>query len=212
MIEYVDMRLDMSMMYAMHDALRRELERLAKVAARAGDEPRRVLAAGAGWGLFTTFLRVHHTSEDVALWPAMRAALAGRPDDLLLLDAMEDEHAAIDPLLEAVDAALADRERGAERLPGLIDALATGLAAHLRHEEADGLALIDATLTDEQWAHFGTTHRERVGGDTTRYLPWVLDDQAPEAVARILDHMPEAVRAAYRDDWRPAYERLSLYL
>lgn len=202
-------RLDMSMMLAMHDALRRELERVARVAAKTGDDPRRILRAAVGWELFKKFLRVHHTSEDVALWPAMRDAVSA--DGLALLDAMEDEHAAIDPLLDGVDAALADREGGAERLGGLVDALVTGLGGHLRHEESEGLALIDATLGEEQWSRFGQTHRERIGGDAPTYLPWLLDDKDPRVVAAILDGMPAALREAYRDEWRPAYDRLTLY-
>ncbi|HLU73910.1 MAG TPA: hemerythrin domain-containing protein [Nonomuraea sp.] len=201
-------RLDMSMMFAMHDALRRELERLAVVAAKTGDDPRRILKTAVGWELFKTFLRVHHTAEDVALWPAMRAAVS--PDGLALLDAMEDEHAAIDPLLDAVDAALADRDHGAERLGGLVDALAAGLGGHLRHEESEGLALIDATLGEEQWRRFGQTHREGIGGDP-RYLPWLLDSQDPRRVAAVLDAMPAGIKEAYRDEWRPAYDRLTLY-
>jgi hypothetical protein len=54
----------------------------------------------------------------------MRAALAGRPDDLALLDAMEAEHAAIQPLLDAVDATVADRNSRPDVLGGLTDALA----------------------------------------------------------------------------------------
>ncbi|MEU8246896.1 hemerythrin domain-containing protein [Nonomuraea sp. NPDC048916] len=203
--------LDMTMMFAMHDALRRELERIARVAARTGDDPRRVLRTAAGWELFKTFLQVHHTSEDIALWPVMRRELADRPADLALLDAMEAEHAAIDPLLAGVDAALADRDHGADRLGGLVDALATGLGDHLRHEEAEGLALIDATLTGPQWQRFGEVHRDRIGGNLTRYLPWLLDDADPRAAALILDRMPPPLVAAYHDEWRPAYAGLRLY-
>ncbi|MEV0590378.1 hemerythrin domain-containing protein [Nonomuraea cavernae] len=203
--------LDMTMMFAMHDALRRELERIAKVAARTGDDPRQVLRTAAGWELFKTFLVVHHTSEDITLWPAMRQALAGRPDDLALLDAMEDEHAAIDPLLAGVDEALTDRDHGADRLGGLVDALVTSLGGHLRHEESEGLALIDATLTGEQWQHFAEVHRDRVGGNAPRYLPWLLDDAGPETVARVLGRMPSPVVAAYQDEWRAAYAGLRLY-
>ena len=76
------MRHDMTMMYAMHDALRRDLGALAKAAAR-----RTPLAAG--WELFKKALRTHHVAEAEALWPAMRVTLADRPDDLALLDAME---------------------------------------------------------------------------------------------------------------------------
>jgi hypothetical protein len=49
------------------------------------------------------------------MWPPARARLAGDPDGLTLLDAMDDEHRLIDPLLAAVDHALAaDNGRGAE--------------------------------------------------------------------------------------------------
>ena len=101
----MDYTLNMTMMFAVHDALRRELERLARVAARTGDDPRRVLRAAAGWELFKRFLRVHHTTEDDVLWPAMHEALTERPDGLALLEVMEAEHAAIDPLLRGIDAA-----------------------------------------------------------------------------------------------------------
>jgi hypothetical protein len=45
---------DMTMMYAMHDALRRDLEGVARITSRGGDDPRRVLGAATGWELFTT--------------------------------------------------------------------------------------------------------------------------------------------------------------
>jgi Hemerythrin HHE cation binding domain len=209
--ENMAFRLDMTLMFAMHDALRRELERIARVAARTDDDPRRVLRAAVGWELFKTFLRVHHTSEDVALWPVMQRELAGRPEDLALLDALEAEHAAIDPLLAGIDAALADRDGGVDRLGGLVDALVTGLSGHLRHEETEGLALMDATLTEQQWQHFGAVHGERIGGDAPRYLPWLLDDADARTTALVLERMPAPILAAYHDEWRAAYADLSLY-
>jgi hemerythrin-like domain-containing protein len=204
-------KLDMTMMLAIHDALRRELERIARVTARADDDPRRVLRTAAGWGMFKDFLRVHHTSEDIALWPVMRRLLAGHPDDLALLDAMEAEHAVIDPLLAVVDDALLDRDHGADRLGGLVDALVTGLSGHLRHEEAEGLALIDATLTGEQWSDFAKVHGARMGGHAPRYLPWLLEGMDDTAATRILARMPQPLRAAYHDEWRAAYADLDLY-
>ncbi|MDQ7910945.1 hemerythrin domain-containing protein [Phytohabitans sp. ZYX-F-186] len=203
--------LDMTMMYAFHDALRREVERIARVAARQDGDPREVLRTAVGWQMFKEYLRVHHTSEDDALWPPLQSLLDGRPADLALLGAMEAEHAAIDPLLEAVDAALADRDSGPERLGGLVDALATGLGGHLRHEEKDALPLIGATLAQEQWARFGDLHRTRIGSDLPRYLPWVLDGAGPARAERILGGLPAPLLAAYRDEWRPAYVRLGLW-
>src|SRR5215471_3556669 len=130
------------MMYAMHAALRRELERIARVTARADDDPKHVLRTAAGWEMFKSYLQVHHTAEDDMLWPPMRTALARDPDGAALLDAMEAEHSAIDPLLAAIDAALADRDFGPQHLGELTDALAAALRAHLDHEEAEGLAVI----------------------------------------------------------------------
>jgi iron-sulfur cluster repair protein YtfE (RIC family) len=202
------MRLDMTMMYAVHDALSRELVQVARAAARTVDDPRRILGTAAGWEMFKKYLGVHHTSEDAALWPVMYAALAGRPDDLALLDAMEAEHAAIDPLLAAVDAALADRETGARRLGDLVDALVGGLNGHLRHEEREALPLIDATTTEQQWRRFGQLHGERIGDDASRYLPWVLDGLSEDRVATILHRMPAPIRTAYRDEWQATYARL----
>jgi|SRR5262245_4259180 len=204
-------RLDMTMMYTMHDALRRELVRIARVTADADDDPRQVLRAAAGWEMFKTYLRVHHTSEDAAVWPAMSEALAGRADDLALLEAMEAEHAAIDPLLNAIDAALADRESGPKRLGDLVDALQVALNGHLIHEENEALALIDATLTEQQWREFGDLHGRRIGADASRYLPWLLDGASPSRTALVLGRLPEQLQVAYQDEWLPAYLRLDLW-
>jgi hypothetical protein len=203
--------LDMTMMHAMHDALRRELVRIARITARVDDDPRYVLRTAAGWEMFKRYLHVHHTSEDDAIWPVMRLALADRPDDLAVVESMAEEHAAIDPLLSSIDGALADRSGGLAELSGLTDALATTLTGHLEHEEDQTLALIDATLTPEQWLHFSELHRTRIGGDSTRYLPWLLDSATPESTAAVLRVFPEPLKRAYADEWVPAYSALKLW-
>jgi hemerythrin-like domain-containing protein len=206
--EIMSGRLDMTAMYAMHNALRRELEHIAKITARTDDDPRRILATAAGWAMFKKALHVHHTAEDDALWPPMRQALAGRPDDLALLEAMAAEHAAIDPLIEAIDAALADRDSGPGRVGDRTDALASALSAHLKHEEDEALPLVEATVTWQQWEHFGEVHRDRIGPDAPRLIPWLLDGADEQTVATMLALLPEPVRAAYRDQWQPAYAAL----
>jgi hypothetical protein len=203
--------LDMGMMYAVHDALRRELERIARISARADDDPRRILRNALGWQMFKSYLLVHHTAEDDAVWAVMERQLADRPSDLALLQAMELEHAAIDPLLKAIDAAAADRERGPEQLGGLVDELTTKLTAHLKHEESEGLALIDSTLTREQWQNFANLHRERIGTDTAHYLPWLLDGASEAKAEAVLSRLPEWGQVAYRNEWRTAYAQLDLW-
>ncbi|MFG3091777.1 hemerythrin domain-containing protein [Streptomyces antibioticus] len=205
--------LDMTMMFAIHDALRRELERIARITSRVDEDPRHVLSTAVGWELFKKFLTAHHTSEDRTLWPVMYEALAGRGagSEIALLDAMEDEHAVIDPLLADIDAALADRDSGAGRLGGLVDTLCTDLRAHLDHEEREALALMDLTLSPQQWAAFSAEQKDRIGSDANRYLPWLLDDVDAARVAVILGKLPPPLRAAYETEWRAAYEDLDIW-
>jgi hypothetical protein len=63
----MDYALDMSMMFAVHDALRRQLVQVGRIAGRRDDDPGRLLRAALGWELFKRFLLVHHQSEDDAL-------------------------------------------------------------------------------------------------------------------------------------------------
>ncbi|HUR07394.1 MAG TPA: hemerythrin domain-containing protein [Nonomuraea sp.] len=197
--------LDMTAMYAMHDALRREAEHLAKVTTRVGADPCAVLRTAVGWELFKTSLHVHHTAEDDALWPVLRQTLADRPADLTLLEAMEAEHAAIDQVIEAIDAALAEPEDELDRLGDLTDSLVTGLTGHLRHEEEQVLPLIQAIVTQEQWNRFGQIHAQRIGPAEPRILPWLLEGASDQTVAAMLARLTEPARRAYRHQWRPAY-------
>ncbi len=203
--------MDMTMMYAIHDALRRELERIARVTTRIDDDPLQVLRTAVGWEMFKRYLHAHHTAEDETVWPVMKRLLAGRPDDLALLAAMESEHAAIDPLLEAVDVAIADRDSGPQRLRDLVDALVTGLSGHLKHEENEALALIDATLNEQQFQRLGQRQAELIGADAPRYLPWLLDDMDPARIAAVLGRIPEPLRVAYRDEWQAQYADVRLW-
>ena len=207
----MDFKLDMSMMFAMHDALRRELVQVGRIAIRRDDNPGRLLRAALGWELFKKFLLVHHQSEDDALWPVLRARVAGQPDRVALVDAMEAEHAAIDPLLNAIDAAAADPDYGYQRFGDIIDELAAKLTGHLAHEESDGLALIDASLMPQEWQHFAEVHTERIRGDAVMYMPWLLNDASPQTLDAILTKFPPPLLTAYHEQWRPTYAALNIW-
>jgi hypothetical protein len=206
-------RLDMDMMYAVHDALRRDVVQVTRVAEAADASPASRLTALRGWELFRKFLEVHHASEDAGLWPALRARAAGNDDQLALITALEDEHSVIDPLLAAAAAAAEDAAApgsdGAKRLAGAIDELTTAVTAHLVHEEGEGLNLIDALLTPEEWAQFAAVHRERIGDDRVSYMPWLLEQATNRTVAHINGQFPEQLLAAYRAHWAPAYAALN---
>ena len=126
---------DFTVMYAAHDAFYRDLIRLTEAArsGRTGDP-----AVRAGWTTFKNQLHLHHTAEDIALWPALRQKVTD-PAQIAVLDAMEAEHARIDPMLAQVDAALAGASDSRAALSGSVAALADTLTGHMGHEEDEAL-------------------------------------------------------------------------
>jgi Hemerythrin HHE cation binding domain len=207
----MEYQLDMSMMFAMHDALRRELVQVARIASRTDDHPGRRLRAALGWELFKKFLLVHHQSEDDTLWPTLRTNVAGQPDRVALADALEAEHAVIEPLLTAIDAAAADPDYGYQRFGDIVDELATKLSAHLSHEETDGLPLIDVSLTAQEWQRFAQVHAERIAGDAPMYMPWLLNGASPQTLDAILGKFPPPLLTAFREEWGPRYGALDIW-
>jgi hypothetical protein len=207
----MEYKLDMTMMFAMHDTLRRELVQVARIAGQRNGHPGTRLEAALGWELFKRFLLVHHGSEDDALWPPLRAHVAGKPDRVAVVDALEAEHAAIDPLLAAIDAAAADPDYGYQRFGDIIDELVTKLTGHLAHEESEGLPLVDASLTPAEWQHYAQVHTERIGGDAPVAMPWLLDGASPQTRQAVLSQLPPPVRALFREQWEPRYASLHIW-
>jgi len=195
--------LDMTIMLAIHDALRRDLEEVARRAA----QPKSGLEAAVGWQLFSSYLDIHHRAEDDLLWPMLQDVLADRPDDLALVDSLEEEHQQIDPMLAEIDAVL--RGESSESLGDVVDALNTGLRAHLQHEEREGLPLIDDVLSGEQWATFGMSSGARVAHDAARFVPWMVSAAAdPES---FVDHLPPPFQQGYRGGWADEYAKLDVW-
>jgi hypothetical protein len=184
---------DMGMMYLMHHAFRRDLAGFTAAAqgTPAGDrETWQALAER--WELFAFVLHHHHAGEDAGLWPA----LVARADDegRAVLDAMEAEHAEIDPILDACAA-------GFRRLAGHADedarcALAVRLVAarerlgeHLRHEETEAIALVQQLLSQEDWEaiekeHFAKDPKLR---DVFSVVPWALHEVPGPIRRELLD-------------------------
>jgi hypothetical protein len=128
-----------------------------------------------------------------------------------LVDALEAEHAVIEPLLTAIDAAAADPDYGYQRLGDITGELVTSLTGHLAHEEADGLPLIDASLTPQEWAHFAQVHSDRNRGDASVYMPWLLNGASPQILDAILGNFPPPLLAAFREQWGPAYAAMTIW-
>ncbi|MFF4444164.1 hemerythrin domain-containing protein [Streptomyces sp. NPDC001502] len=200
--------IDLTEMYAMHDALRRELAHLDRLTTAADHDPGQVLATTAGWTLFKKALHAHHTAEDDALWPSLRRNLADRPKDLALLEVMEAEHAAIATVIRAIDGALTDPGADSLRLGQLADALTRGLAGHLAHEEGTVLPLVQRVLTAEEWGDFSRVQARYIDQDAPLLLPWLLDGADEPTAARLLARLPAPAYAACTARWIPAYADL----
>jgi iron-sulfur cluster repair protein YtfE (RIC family) len=202
---------DLTIMIAAHNAFRRDLDtlaRAAKEASRGGPDRQRSVAAG--WELFKRQLHLHHTAEDVLVWPALRARLTGSPDAQSVLDEMAAEHALIDPLLAAVDAGFA-AAAGPDADPGqvadAVDALATSLTGHLSHEEKDGLPLIGVALTVREWRGVGFQIVRRnglsAGGEM---FAWILSS-GPDDAPAIMRQLPPPARVLYKAVWKPRFDK-----
>jgi hypothetical protein len=153
---------DLHAMFVMHHAFRRDLAAFAAAAEATPATDRETWRRlQRRWELFSTVLHHHHSGEDAGLWPVLleRSDEAGRAT----LEAMEAEHAEIDPLL----AGCAD---GFDRMAQVADddarrALAVRLVAtrerlaeHLRHEETEALVLVQQHLTEQEWRDLEQEH------------------------------------------------------
>jgi hypothetical protein len=198
---------DLTIMLGAHAAFRRDLVRLARAAAFADlPDPARRASVRAGWETFKRQLHLHHTAEDAIVWPALRQRLAHSEHAQSVLDAMEAEHAQIDPLLAAVDEAFADA--GRRSLGDRVGALTTSLTAHLTHEERDGLPLIGVALTAAEWRGVGFKIARQSGlSEAGEMFAWIADGADPDQAAAAIGTLPPPARLIYRAIWKPRYRR-----
>jgi len=213
---------DLTLMLAAHQAFRRDLARLVRAAAAADlADPAKRQSVAAGWELFKRELHLHHTAEDELIWPALRPRLAHSENALSVLDAMEEEHERIDPLLAAVDAAFAQRDEtagpghgaaddwpGEDRLADVIEVLASTLTGHLAHEERDGLPLIGVALTAAEWRSVGFRIARKNGlSSGGEMFAWMLDGAGREDAAATVGQLPPPLRLLYRAVWKPRFNK-----
>src|SRR3954470_16180787 len=135
--------LDISGFLVAHAGMRQEFGLLARVAAGPLDPDRAALVEDQ-IAMVLEILHHHHTAEDDTLWPALVARVPAAAADL---DALEADHARLDPLITAAG----DTTRPlAERAPVLAE-LHELINAHLDREEATAVPLIRMHVTAAEW-------------------------------------------------------------
>ena len=172
-----------------HDALRRDLDRLEVVLQEPmPDQRRTALCDHVTWIL--DLLHHHHVGEDEGVWPRV---LAKRPDLQTMVDEMEAEHETLAAASDGLRAATAAyrRDGSQEERQAMVAAVAQMKAAtlpHLEHEEREAMPLVLDTLDDADWAYLEKNHfRKGLSfSDTGLYGLWLLDglDQRRQQVVR----------------------------
>lgn len=200
--------LDLTNMYLAHHGFRRDLAAFAKAVPVTPVEDRDAWSALAErWWMFSQVLHHHHKAEDDWLWPVLteRSDAAGRET----LEAMEAEHAEIDPTLEACEAGFARLAEHAD--PDARAALAVRLTAareslgrHLAHEESDAIRIVQSVMTEQEWTDF----EKRIGETITlsqvfKLVPWVIHGLSAERRREVF----AATGAAHRVLWMLSHRR-----
>jgi hypothetical protein len=206
---------DLTPMYLMHHAFRRDLRRFGDAVATTSVADRRTWRALDGrWRRFARILHHHHTGEDEILWPMLLARVGAVGDEhgRAVLVAMEAEHEEIDPLLAGCAAGFERLAAGPDEdtraaLVVRVAATAERLGHHLGHEESAAMVLLQAHLTPAEWtgmdAGFAAHYSPR---DTVFAVSWVLDG-VPDTVRRtVLRTFPAPLALAWRTVLRWPHE------
>lgn len=176
-----------------HQALRRDLERLAAVLENpVGDRQRQALVQHTDWMM--NELERHHVSEDEGIWPR---TLAKRPDLQPLFDEMEAEHAALAAAGADLQAtAHAFGETGSDQTQAAfaeaVRQMQQVTLPHLEHEEEVAMPLVLQTLDAEDWEYLHK-HHFRAGmsiADAGRMFMWLLDDLDAHKTAGLRGRLP----------------------
>ncbi len=202
-----------TIVYLIHEAFRRDLERLSDALRSPGVRAPRARQLGTHWDFIVDQLHHHHRVEDESLWPLVRPKLGGQAHELAVLDEMEAQHHALTPTCEAVEEGFASftstptDEAGAE-VADRLDALAVLLAAHLDAEESQCFPVIDKALSAAEFESFGKATAKAVGmRGSARFFPWIFDGAAPIERHAVLSMPPPPVRMLCQYVWEPRYER-----
>lgn len=194
---------DMTMMYLSHHAFRRDLAAFAAAVPATPLEDRETWRAlAARWELFAHVLHHHHEGEDTWLWPFLLERAS--EEDRAVLEAMEAEHADIDPLLEGCAAGLARLAAHADAdakaaLAVRVVAARESLGRHLAHEETDAIAMMQRVMTGAEWEAIDEHFKKALTlKDLPRIVPWALV-QVPAGVREEIFARPGGT--AHRVAW-----------
>lgn len=201
---------DTRTMGIVHSALRRDLERTRLVLTT---EPypegkrRSTLAGHVLWMMH--FLHVHHTGEDVGLWPLVRSK---NPSAGALLDQMDADHKRIAPAITALERAARDYRRDGAAREGMLAALAgltEVLLPHLKREELEMMPVVAGTLTVGEYHAVEQEHFVKPKGlmELGAEGHWIIDGLPAADRELILGVVPAVPRFVLLHAFARSYRR-----
>lgn len=196
-------------MLVVHQVFRREYGLLPDLVRGVPDgDSQRAAVVADHHRLVADLLHVHHTGEDLFVWPVL---LDQAPACADLVERMQGQHARLEELLgQAGDAV---RSWGATPTGEQADAAAAVLAelhatidAHLSQEEAEVLPVCEQTMTPAQWHAIGEHGRAQVSPDRIFLVfGMMLEDAPPEAGEMMLGSLPPEAQQAWAQAGRFQY-------
>jgi hypothetical protein len=205
---------DFGAMFAVHDAVRRDLARAVSLTGgTAAVSAARAAALRVRWELLCGVVAAHEQAEDVVLWPRLRSVLP--TDEAGPLDVAVDQHEALESALAEATQWLTDPEAFAdrahrERVTGALERVAVRADHHFGLEERRLLPLVAAWLDPSDWTAFVATWSAAPGpGGLQHVLPFLLDGAHPDRSASLMAGLDEQQREAYAHSWRPTYNAVT---
>ncbi len=202
---------DFGAMFAVHDAVRRDLARTVSLTGGTSPvRPPRAQALRERWTLLAGVVSAHERAEDEVLWPRLRAVVPAEESGALDVadEQQEGLFAALAVTSErfAVADAFTDRSRR-EELAQAAERAAVLADHHFGLEERRLLPLVAQWLDPSDWSAFVSAWAADPGpGGPVAVLPFLLDGAHPDRAESVLSGLDDHQRAAYAQEWRPAYK------
>ncbi|WP_028810367.1 hemerythrin domain-containing protein [Streptomyces flavidovirens] len=200
-----------------HDLIRRAVpelgRRLANAASDGALDPAAVTRLTTWWGMFTTILDGHHTSEDSHVWPVV---LAADPALETVSRTLEQQHASLDGHLAGIHEGLRLlRDNPGSHEPGLSHLLAriaefdALMYDHLQLEERTMVPVLRDRVTGEAYAAMlASLASGHDPADFVPTMPLLLEQASQQDREFMLGGMPAELRTRYEQEWEPAYSEL----
>jgi hypothetical protein len=160
--------------------------------------------------MIVTGLHLHHTSEDLLLWPKL---LERCPPDAELVERMEAQHERVHDAIERLGPALDRWEAEArpavsEEVAAAFEDLHHALVEHLDEEEREILPLAARHLSQQEWDELGEHGvKDMRKKDLPIMFGAVAEEATPEERAALFAVVPVPVRLLLRTVFAWQYRR-----